>query len=309
MIALTKQQEMKFLSKISNHQRLDQIFSQLARTTTKIKEDQTVYFDEEKNNTAIEQYYENIDFEDSNTSHVISALKHLLQVTHTNQIPYDPIEYVYPWVDLRPDGTLTSIYSGETRQAIEIIQEDFDTSLKRIREIEATANPVHEPIDSLLNKIEKNFKYNCEHVVPQSWFNEQEPMRGDLHHLFTCDPVCNSIRSNFPYYDFADYNPEDFSIKRVKKTCGMAENGLFEPENGKGPAARAMLYFLLRYPDQIEPSFREKVDINLLLAWHQEFPPDLYEKHRNQAIYEIQGNRNPFIDFPEKMREISLLEL
>lgn len=39
--------------------------------------------------------------------------------------------------------------------------------------------------------------------------------------------------------------------------------------------------------------------MKVLLEWHQKFPVSLYEKHRNLAIYDLQGNRNPFIDFPE----------
>ncbi|HWO76854.1 MAG TPA: endonuclease [Bacillus sp. (in: firmicutes)] len=304
MASLTAQQQMKILSRTSNPQRLEQVLSQLAITKSKIHQDKKVYYDEKKDKTAIEQYYANIDFTHSNSNQIISSIKLLLKNTHTNQVPYDPTEYVYPWVDLRPDGTLLSIYSGETRTPEEIIQEDFTTSLKRIREIQKSAITNNEDIEALLVKIEKNFKYNCEHVVPQSWFNEREPMRGDIHHLFTCDPVCNSIRSNFPYTDFPNYNPTQKTIKRVEKTCGKAENSRFEPENGKGAAARATLYFLLRYPDQIEAKFRDQLDINLLLKWHQEFPPDLYEKHRNQAIYEIQGNRNPFIDFPLEMLKV-----
>ncbi|MBA2875957.1 endonuclease I [Anoxybacillus caldiproteolyticus] len=60
-----------------------------------------------------------------------------------------------------------------------------------------------------------------------------------------------------------------------------------------------MLYFLLRYPNEIGKSFRKKIDIPLLIRWHQEFPATIYEKHRNYAIFFIQGNRNPFIDVPE----------
>src|SRR5699024_7977163 len=111
-------------------------------------------------------------------------------------------------------------------------------------------------------------------------------------------------RSNYPYYDFADYNPQIIGNQRVEDTCGKAERNLFEPEYGKGTVARAMLYFLLRYPKEIEPSYKEEIDIDLLLDWHQQFPPDIYEKHRNQSIYEIQGNHNPFIDFPDKMNQL-----
>ncbi|GGK05894.1 hypothetical protein GCM10007063_30370 [Lentibacillus kapialis] len=126
-------------------------------------------------------------------------------------------------------------------------------------------------------------------------------MRGDIHHLFTCDPSCNSFRSNYPYHDFAEYTPE---MNQIDENCGKAEEERFEPEYGKGIVARAMLYFLLRYPNQVEAKFLEQIDTDLLLEWHVTFPPDLYEKHRNQAIYEIQGNRNPFIDFPQRMLNV-----
>jgi endonuclease G, mitochondrial len=42
-----------------------------------------------------------------------------------------------------------------------------------------------------------------------------------------------------------------------------------------------------------------------LLAWHKAQLPGEYEKHRNAAIFEMQGNRNPLIDFPEWAEEIA----
>ena len=86
---------------------------------------------------------------------------------------------------------------------------------------------------------------NCEHVVPQSWFDKAEPMRSDLHHLFACEPGCNSFRGNVPYWQF----PSDEEVERY--LCGRRETGKFEPEHGKGPVARATLYFLVRYPGEI----------------------------------------------------------
>jgi deoxyribonuclease I len=41
-----------------------------------------------------------------------------------------------------------------------------------------------------------------------------------------------------------------------------------------------------------------------LSRWNKEFEVSLFEKHRNQAIYRIQGNRNPFIDFPDLAEKI-----
>ncbi|SFK05076.1 Endonuclease I [Halobacillus dabanensis] len=285
------------VSVTTNRGRIQTILSQLKVTQEKIQSDERAYFDEDKNRAAIAQYYNAIDFKNDDAS-LLSSLQKLLMETHTDPVRYDPSEHVYPWVDLRPDGNLKSIYSGQEKKPEAAIQEDYETSLKRKSEMEKTSD------QNRVARIVSDFKYNCEHAVPQSWFDGQEPMRGDLHHLFTCEPTCNSIRSNYPYYDFKDYRPEGIQYNRIEKACGKADNGLFEPEYAKGTAARAMLYFLVRYPHQMDPSYKKKIDLELLIDWHQKFPPDVYENHRNQAIYNIQGNRNPFIDFPEEMIEV-----
>ncbi|ASK61208.1 endonuclease I [Virgibacillus phasianinus] len=295
---LTDQQKKRFLPVTTDQKHQSMIRAHHRKMKVKMQQDEKVYYDAEKDKLTIEQYYQGIDFE--NDEGIRQSLEQLLKDTHSKQLDYDPSEHVYPWVDLRPNGNLTSIYSGKNRQPEEVIQEDYATSVKREKEIEKTSNTDHEK----LKQIEKDFKYNCEHAVPQSWFNEQEPMRGDLHHLFTCEPVCNSIRSNYPYHDFTDYNPGKMRASRIEEACGKAEEELFEPEFGKGTVARAMLYFLIRYPEGIEQAHKEEIDTKILLDWHQKFPPEIYEKHRNQAIYEMQGNRNPFIDFPEKMSDM-----
>lgn len=129
-------------------------------------------------------------------------------------------------------------------------------------------------------------------MVPQSWFNKREPMRGDLHHLFACETRCNSFRGNIPYYDFPDF--EEVFMDQ----CGKRDEDKFEPINGKGAVARASLYFLLRYLGQVGDMSREmrKDRLTILLDWHKQNPPDDYEKHRIMAIFEKQGNRNPLID-------------
>ena len=77
--------------------------------------------------------------------------------------------------------------------------------------------------------LEAALPYNCEHVVPQSWFGKHEPMRGDLHHLFTCESGCNSFRGNFPYIDFPD------AEEALREACGHREADGFEPAAGQGP--------------------------------------------------------------------------
>lgn len=235
------------------------------------------YFDEKKDIEARDQYYQNISFNDANLSDNIHTL---LENTHTNQLNYSPHRYVYPWVDLQEDGSLKSLYSGTGMDPLSVIEEDV-----RLHEMQAKG----------LVSILSDAQFNCEHVVPQSWFDRKDPMRGDLHHLFACEPTCNSSRSNYPYFDFDDYIPEG-SILGIRDGCGKSEESKFEPEYGKGIVARATLYFLIRYPNIINS---ELTNITLLLEWHRTFPVSIYEKHRNFAIQELQGTRNPMIDFPE----------
>jgi endonuclease G, mitochondrial len=131
--------------------------------------------------------------------------------------------------------------------------------------------------------------------VPQSWFGKHEPMRGDLHHLFTCESGCNSFRGNFPYIDFPD------AEEAIREACGHREANGFEPAAGKGPVARATLYFLLCYPSLVGDTAQElrAERLEMLLAWHRGDRVSDYERHRNFAIAELQGNRNPLIDHPD----------
>ena len=143
--------------------------------------------------------------------------------------------------------------------------------------------------------LEGSLPFNCEHVVPQSWYDKREPMRGDLHHLFACESRCNSFRGNTPYFEFTDFE------EVIREDCGKREENKFEPGAGKGAVARATLYFLIRYPGEINRTLREYEPERLkgLLSWHESNPVTNYERHRNMAIFEKQGNRNPLIDHPD----------
>jgi hypothetical protein len=90
----------------------------------------------------------------------------------------------------------------------------------------------------------------------------------------------------------------------------------FEPINEyKGDFARAMLYMVTRYETDmttwqnnanagdilngtIYPSLKDWY-VKLLFKWHTQDPPSAKEISRNDAIYALQGNRNPFVDRPE----------
>ncbi|MBM7552106.1 endonuclease I family protein [Thalassobacillus pellis] len=296
--------EERLLPVTTDSERVHSIHSKLVSKKKVIENNKLAYYDKEKDRLEAERYYQGIDFSNSSAGALRHTLTRLLKETHSHQVRYDPSEYVYPWVDLRSDGKLKSVYSGRVRDAEEVIWEDHQVSLKRREQL----LQIEELNNSSVEAIKEMMKYNCEHAVPQSWFNEQEPMRGDIHHLFTCEPVCNSIRSNYPYHDFHGYQGKEVNMQRIEKQCGKAENNFFEPEYAKGTVARAMLYFLLRYPGEMEARYRQKIDVGLLFKWHEAYPPDIYEFHRNRAIQEIQGNRNPYIDFPKKMIVLKRIE-
>lgn len=44
--------------------------------------------------------------------------------------------------------------------------------------------------------------------------------------------------------------------------------------------------------------------MTMLLRWHEEDPVDAKEINRNNAVYNIQRNRNPFVDYPEFANKI-----
>jgi endonuclease G len=231
-----------------------------------------------------------------------NELHALIEGTHATHHNYNPSKYVYPNVDLYPDGLLRSIYSNKLFTVEELILADKKVDIERqLKFIQLEKNDEligRATFDEKVDNLEKELPYNCEHVVCQSWFNNQEPMRGDLHHLFACESNCNTIRNNYPYYDFPEYDPKPSTdADKVIPACGNIENELFEPENNKGIVARAVLYFLLRYPGAIK--IYQNKDIETFKNWASAQPVTLYEKHRNYEIFLMQGNRNPFIDFPD----------
>lgn len=140
---------------------------------------------------------------------------------------------------------------------------------------------------------------NCEHTWPQSKFTprfNKGMQKSDLHHLYPTDSNANSIRGN---YSFDDVNG---SVVRDDCTASRSvRGGSFEPPaEHKGNVARAYFYFATRYQMKIN-SKQEAV----LKRWHIEDPVDAEEIERNNLIYIVQNNRNPFIDMPELVDLIS----
>lgn len=136
---------------------------------------------------------------------------------------------------------------------------------------------------------------NVEHTWPQSLFNKALPMRSDLHHLMATFMHPNSIRGHLPFGEVR--GRADYENKAGAKRGG----GVFEPPDAvKGRVARGLLYFYSRYKDSRTFGRSATVfwnqQIELMLKWNREFPPDAFEARRNDLVESWQGNRNPFID-------------
>lgn len=175
-------------------------------------------------------------------------------------------------------------------------------------------------------------KYNREHTFPQSWFGSSIPTCGtspvlatDLLMVYPTDKYVNARRGNLPYGNVATVN-ETYSNGGKRGSSSVSIPGysgmVFEPANDyKGDLARTFFYVATRYQDQIaswetnsnesnatlngtSDQVFELWQLQTLYQWHIQDPVSTKETNRNNAVYGIQGNRNPFIDHPEWVASI-----
>lgn len=167
--------------------------------------------------------------------------------------------------------------------------------------------------------------YNREHSVPQSWFSGNTSVPGpatDYLHVFPTDGWVNGKRANFIYGEVATASFTSLNGSKLGSSSVAGFSGsVFEPINEyKGDLARAFLYFVTQYQDNIpgwssnaestqafDNSTFPSVKINylrLMLKWHNQDPVSQKERDRNNAAYQFQGNRNPFVDSPQYVNRI-----
>lgn len=161
----------------------------------------------------------------------------------------------------------------------------------------------------------------------------------DCHHLRLADPIYNSNRGSRAFGTcnagctelVTDVNAGEGGGSGVYPgnsnwyTGSDGGTGTFEAwDHRKGDVARSILYMDIRYEGgtgssgEQEPNLTLTDDTSLiqgtgsnttgtaymgrlsvLLAWHASDPPDDNERRRNEVVFSYQGNRNPFVDFPE----------
>jgi len=160
--------------------------------------------------------------------------------------------------------------------------------------------------------------FNREHFWPKSWWGGSVIVSyTDIHHLFPTDGYVNNRRGDSPLgivYKVT-YNSTNGCLVG---TCDPDKNfgftgPCFEPNDSfKGHAARVYFYMSVRYektfkccsePGVNDADLRDWLE-NVLRQWHAEFPPGPAELERNNRVFGVQGNRNPFVDHPEWVAKI-----
>lgn len=174
--------------------------------------------------------------------------------------------------------------------------------------------------------------YNREHSLPQSWFNKVSPADYDLGHIVPTDGKVNGMRSNYIFGEVGSGaatwgtgklgNAKSITVENVKGSSTITTtitSTAFEPEDQyKGDFARMYMYMAVRYKhgnsngvDLAASGDGKKMfnatdanygltdySIALLMKWHRQDPVSKKEIDRNNGMQTVQGNRNPFIDYP-----------
>ncbi len=146
--------------------------------------------------------------------------------------------------------------------------------------------------------------YSREHTYAHSWMpsfpcsDPEEEEYADQHNLYPANlPNANSPRSNLPLEDITGSTVFNY----LEGSVGYNDNNqlVYEPRaSHKGNAARAIMYMATCYNgiNGLNWSIPSNQGPETLRNWHFNDLPDNYEIARHEFIYNLQGNRNPFID-------------
>lgn len=213
-------------------------------------------------------------------------------------------------------------YDGriDAYHALEFLDEDPHNSSNVIGIYSLTPSP----------KVWHNSKgWNREHLWPQSrglYDHKTEGAdRSDLHALRACDWNLNSDRSNQIYKDCEGLTEHCAVGHQVSEEAAptVAEDEKLDywrpPVETRGDIARALFYMEVRYDgvddgttdltlvtctDDIGVGTPYMADLDDLIKWHCEDPVDDAERKRNLDVCTYwQGNRNPFVDFPNLVKQ------
>ena len=217
-------------------------------------------------NSDFEGYYS--DIEDISGNALKLALRELITTTHTHKTSYKELKEVLQKADEDPNNSNNMIlfYTG--------------TSVTKTADMDV---------------------WNREHVWAQSlsWFYEKESeyAYSDAHHIRPCIENVNSSRGNKKFGESDTYFYPYGQLTTSSK--------VYELEDNRGDVARIIFYLMTRYSESDRYGFTSIAEsLEILLKWNKEDPVSQLEINRNEYIESVQGNRNPFIDYPEFAEEI-----
>jgi len=162
--------------------------------------------------------------------------------------------------------------------------------------------------------------FDIEHMLPKSWWGgDVNPAYCDIYHLVPGDYSANRSKSNHAPGIPADSSFNNGSFVTGRDTIHGLTRVFCPADEYKGDFARAYFYIACCYGDSLtwltsgEPAqamtnegWQEFLPWlrDLLLTWHRLDPVSDKEKARAIEVNKIQGNRNPFIDYPDLVEYI-----
>ena len=231
-------------------------------------------FDINAQKTPVPNYYKSIDFSDKKTLFI--QLSKLITKTHKTKLKYSP----------------------DTWQALKKTDEDPNNPNKIL--LMYGTNNMDQDITNDLSRDKnkggnKKGNWNREHVYPRSMGKPNLGYTGagaDIHMLRPSDVKQNGKRGNLPFED-------------AKGAARKINKSWYPGDRWRGDVARIVMYMYVRYGSKADPKRVAKNGFissrpfpELFLQWNAQDPVDFFEKNRNEKVYLIQGNRNPFIDNP-----------
>lgn len=218
-------------------------------------------------------------------------------------VGYDNLKAAYQLTDVRPDGYLRDWYSNATQY---VPGSNMSSGQK-----------------------EEGLGYNREHLLPQSWFGKKtDPMYSDIMHVVPADAKLNGQRNDNPFGEVTDQTAQVSTSMNGYSKWGAPNKNLgvptgltkvFEPNDElKGDIARVYFYMITCYEDTLHtwpwPESRTATYVfdeegtpyeplqqwvmDMFMRWSENDPVDSIELARNEAVWRVQGNRNPYVDYP-----------
>ncbi|MEI7982129.1 MAG: endonuclease, partial [Bacteroidota bacterium] len=218
---------------------------------------------------------------------------------HTDK-SYDFLWTAFQTTDPKPNGTVWDIYSD-------------------IPDGTPNGNPpyVYQFIsDQCGTAAHEGDCYSREHSFPKSWFGGTvAPMYTDLFHIYPVDQYVNNRHSDNPCGVVGTPEWTSLNGSKVGPCITPGYTGtVFEPRDEyKGDIARSYFYMSVRYYTEdtgwpgspmVTGSQMNPWALAMMIQWHQADPVSQKETDRNNVIWTIQHNRNPFIDHPEYVAAI-----